>query len=55
MILEVRWHDGYLERFGDVIRWRCGCATLYIEHVNGRKEWIPLMSVRRFAFDEEGP
>lgn len=54
MKLEVRWHDGYLETFSDIIDWRCGHATLWIKHLDGRQEWIPLIgNVRRFSFDEE--
>lgn len=54
MKLEVRWHDGYLETFLDIIDWRCGYATLWLKHESGRQEWIPLLSVRRFSFDSEG-
>lgn len=53
MRLEVRWHDGYLETFLDIVDWRCGFATLWLEHADGKQEWIPLASVRRFAFDVE--
>ena len=53
--IEVRWHDGYLERFSDIVKWRCGNATLWLRHENGRQEWIPLVSVRRFSFSEECP
>jgi hypothetical protein len=53
--LEVRWHDGYLERFHDVENWRCGYSTLWIKHITGEEEWIPLVSVRRFSFSKEHP
>jgi len=53
--IEVRWHDGYLERFPNVVQWRCGNATLWMNHASGKQEWIPLMSVRRFTFSEECP
>jgi hypothetical protein len=54
MILEVRWFDGYLETFDDIIDWRAGGHTLWIKHSNGRDEWIPLIgSVRRFSFSAE--
>lgn len=47
--LEVRWHDDYMKRFSNVTRWRCGHATLWIMHSNGKQEWIPLASVRRIS------
>jgi len=53
--LEVRWNDGYLERFDDIQKWRAGNATLWLKHEDGRQEWIPLISVRRFSFDGENP
>jgi hypothetical protein len=51
--IEVRWNDGYLEKFSDIVKWRCGNYTLYIKHENGIQEWIPLISVRRFKFTSE--
>jgi hypothetical protein len=55
MKLEVRWLDGYLERFDDIINWRAGGSTLWIKHADGVPEWIPLISVRRFKFEKENP
>ena len=53
MKITVRWHDGYRETFADIIDWRAGIATLWLKHESGRSEWIPLISVRHFDFDEE--
>jgi len=50
MKLRVRWHDGYLETFTEVVDWRMGSDTLWILHVGGRSEYIPLRSVRHVDF-----
>ena len=53
--LEVRWHDDYMKRFSDITAWHCGHATLWIMHISGKQEWIPLASVRRISSVEKSP
>ena len=68
MKLEVRWLDGYLEIFENVVDWRAGYATLWVKYesrvpntleldTNPKmiilQDWIPMVNVRRIRFDGE--
>lgn len=56
-IVTVRWHDGYKEKFLNVIETRFGSDLLFIRYKeeNGKikNRHIPLRSVRWFSMDEE--
>lgn len=47
MKIIVRWWDGYLQVFDDVVEWRAGAYLLWIRQ-DGRTRHIPLSQVRWF-------
>lgn len=52
MKVNVRWHDGYFEKFDDVSNEegvRFGSDLLWFELENGQNRHIPLRSVRWFS------
>lgn len=52
IIVNVRWHDGYLEEFKcDEVRF--GCDLLWMRLTNGQNRHVPLRPVRWFSTDPE--
>lgn len=51
-LVNVRWHDGYLEPF-EATEVRFGSDLLWMRLVNGDNRHIPLRSVRWFSLSEE--
>jgi len=48
MKIIVRWWDGYLQAFDDVVEWRAGAYLLWIRQTDDRTRHIPLFQVRWF-------
>lgn len=48
IVVTVRWHDGYIERF-EASEVRAGCDLLWIRQAEGGERQIPLRSVRWFS------
>jgi hypothetical protein len=51
-IVNVRWHDGYLETF-EATDVRFGCDLLWMRLSNRTNRQIPLRSVRWFSTSQE--
>ena len=52
-VINVRWHDGYLETFEvDSSDIRFGSDLLWFVQANGENRHIPLRSVRWFSLSE---
>lgn len=51
-IVNVRWHDGYLETF-EATEVRFGSDLLWLRLSNGQNRHIPLRSVRWFSLGKE--
>lgn len=51
--VEVRWFDGYLETFENVIEVRFGGYLLWMKFYNGQNRHIPLSQVRWYALYPE--
>jgi hypothetical protein len=51
-IVNVRWHDGYLETF-EAIEVRFGSDLLWMRLSDGQNRHIPLRSVRWFSLSKE--
>lgn len=52
IIINVRWHDGYLEEF-KATEVRFGSDLLWMHLCNGSNRHIPLRSVRWFSITPE--
>ena len=44
----VRWWDGYVEVFDNVVEWRAGAYLLWVKLSRGKTRHIPLQQVRWF-------
>lgn len=53
MLISVRWFDGYLETFTDVVDTRSGSDLLWIRLSDGKNRNIPLRHVRWFSIYPE--
>jgi hypothetical protein len=51
-IVNVRWHDGYLETF-EAQEVRFGCDLLWMRLTDGQNRHISLRSVRWFSMSKE--
>ena len=51
-VVNVRWHDGYLEKF-ECNSVRFGSDLLWMRLLTGRNRHIPLRSVRWFSIEPE--
>lgn len=49
VIVNVRWSDGYLEKFECIGQPRFGCDLLWMRLVDGGNRHIPLRHVRWFS------
>ena len=48
MQIIVRWWDGYVQIFNNVVEWRAGAYLLWIKMGRGKTRHIPLQQVRWF-------
>ena len=44
----VRWWDGYVQIFDNVVEWRAGAYLLWVKFGGGHTRHIPLQQVRWF-------
>lgn len=51
-IVNVRWHDGYIETF-EAVEVRFGSDLLWMRLADGKNRHIPLRSVRWFSLSSE--
>lgn len=52
VLVNVRWHDGYLETF-EADEVRAGTDILWMRQTDGTNRHIPLRSVRWYSTDPE--